>query len=369
MEMTELDGGSCAPGSRATWKRSSATRRRGSAASCRDRFEVSFGNERSAPSCSAGWSWATGSPCPARSTASTSIRSGARRSSRTTSPARPPTRRAEIEKELRLQIPLYMLVLRDLIGIEPLGGVYRPLAGDRRARGLLRARRARTTLPGFVTNDYLDEDAFWAQVEGAREHARGARRPHPRRRRAARPEGRRVPGVVRALVDVPGEARMSVALNPEQAAAVEARGPRLRLRRRRHREDGRARRALRPRGLRRGRRRRLDARHHVHASAPPASCARASARELRRARAARPRARARRRLDLDHPRLLQPAAEGVPVRGRARPALPRARRGAGPRCCAARPSRRALDAFCAERRRPTGCGCSRPTAAAGCGGC
>src|SRR5581483_11060035 len=30
---------------------------------------------------------------------------------------------AEIEKELRLQIPLYMLVLRDLVGIEPLGGV------------------------------------------------------------------------------------------------------------------------------------------------------------------------------------------------------------------------------------------------------
>ena len=38
---------------------------------------------------------------------------------------------------------------------------------------------------------------------------------------------------------------------------------------------------------------------------------------------------ARRRLDLDDPRLLHPAAEGVSVRGRARPALPRARRAAG----------------------------------------
>ena len=47
------------------------------------------------------------------------------------------TRRAA--GELRLQIPLYMLVLRDLVGLEPLGGVYRPLAGERKARGLLRS--------------------------------------------------------------------------------------------------------------------------------------------------------------------------------------------------------------------------------------
>src|SRR5262249_36278739 len=46
---------------------------------------------------------------------------------------------ADIEKEVRLQIPLYMLVLRDLIGIEPLGGLYRPLSGSRKLRGLLRA--------------------------------------------------------------------------------------------------------------------------------------------------------------------------------------------------------------------------------------
>ena len=36
----------------------------------------------------------------------------------------------QIDEELRLQIPLYMLVLRDLVGIEPLGGVYRALAGS-----------------------------------------------------------------------------------------------------------------------------------------------------------------------------------------------------------------------------------------------
>jgi hypothetical protein len=66
-----------------------------------------------------------------------------------------------------------MLVLRDLVGIEPLGGLYRPLAGERRPRGLLRAEAKDDVLPGFAKNDYLDEDAFWAQVEGARDLARG----------------------------------------------------------------------------------------------------------------------------------------------------------------------------------------------------
>jgi ATP-dependent helicase/nuclease subunit B len=73
----------------------------------------------------------------------------------------------EIESELRLQIPLYMLVLRDLVGLEPLGGVYRPLAGERKARGILRAGE-RETLDGFAKNDYLDEDAFWSAVDNAR---------------------------------------------------------------------------------------------------------------------------------------------------------------------------------------------------------
>jgi len=77
-----------------------------------------------------------------------------------------------IEKELRLQIPLYMLVLRDLVGIEPLGGVYRPLAGDRKARGLLRADAREDALAGYVKTDYLDDEAFWRQVETARETGR-----------------------------------------------------------------------------------------------------------------------------------------------------------------------------------------------------
>ena len=78
----------------------------------------------------------------------------------------------QIEKELRLQIPLYMLVLRDLVGIEPLGGVYRPLAGDRKPRGLLRAEAQADVLGGYTKSDYLDDGAFWEQVETARTNAR-----------------------------------------------------------------------------------------------------------------------------------------------------------------------------------------------------
>jgi hypothetical protein len=77
----------------------------------------------------------------------------------------------EIDRELRLQIPLYVLALRDLVGLEPLGGIYRALAGKRLTRGMLR-ESAREDLPGFARDDYLDDEAFWAQAETARERAR-----------------------------------------------------------------------------------------------------------------------------------------------------------------------------------------------------
>jgi ATP-dependent helicase/nuclease subunit B len=81
----------------------------------------------------------------------------------------------QIDEERRLQVPLYMLVLRDLAGIEPLGGVYRALSGARAARGMLRGE-AREELPGYNARDYLDEEQFWGQVEAARERALGAAR-------------------------------------------------------------------------------------------------------------------------------------------------------------------------------------------------
>jgi RecB family exonuclease len=74
----------------------------------------------------------------------------------------------DIDRELRLQIPLYVLALRDLVGVEPLGGIYRALAGRRSTRGMLR-ESSRDDLPGFTRDDYLDEETFWSHVETARE--------------------------------------------------------------------------------------------------------------------------------------------------------------------------------------------------------
>jgi ATP-dependent helicase/nuclease subunit B len=136
------------------------------------RFEVLFGTERSAPELKAGLDLGgfhlSGKidridldPFSARGIVQ-DYKSGKKAHSA-----------AQIESELRLQIPLYMLVLRDLVGVEPIGGLYRALAGERSARGLLRATARADGLPGFSSRDYLDDDDFWAVVDKAVEHARG----------------------------------------------------------------------------------------------------------------------------------------------------------------------------------------------------
>lgn len=76
---------------------------------------------------------------------------------------------AQIHDEARLQIPLYLLVLRDQLGLEPMGGVYMPLGGGRRPRGLMRA--GADQVPGFAAADYLDGPEFEAEIEHARETA------------------------------------------------------------------------------------------------------------------------------------------------------------------------------------------------------
>jgi ATP-dependent helicase/DNAse subunit B len=138
-----------------------------------NRFEVSFGSERSAPELQRGLDLG-GFTVSGKIDRIDRDPFGARgmvvdyKSGRTAHSA------AEIERAQLLQIPLYMLVLRDLVGIEPLGGVYRALAGDGRARGLLRAELREDGVPGFQKNDYLAEDDFWGQVEQAQERARTA---------------------------------------------------------------------------------------------------------------------------------------------------------------------------------------------------
>ena len=137
------------------------------------KFEVGFGSERSAPELQRGLDLGDGITLSGKIDRIDVDPGSARGIVQDYKSGRTGHSAAEIEKELRLQIPLYMLVLRDLVGIEPLGGLYRPLAGERRPRGLLRAEAREDVLPGFAANDYLDEDAFWAQVEGARDLARG----------------------------------------------------------------------------------------------------------------------------------------------------------------------------------------------------
>jgi ATP-dependent helicase/nuclease subunit B len=134
------------------------------------RFEVAFGSERAAPELQRGLELGGGLTLSGKIDRIDVDPFGARgvvqdyKSGKSAHSAR------QIESELRLQIPLYMLVLRDLVGLEPLGGLYRPLAGARKPRGLVRGSEAET-LPGYVSHDYLDEEAFWGVVESARETA------------------------------------------------------------------------------------------------------------------------------------------------------------------------------------------------------
>jgi RecB family exonuclease len=134
------------------------------------RFEVSFGSERAAPELQRGLELRPGLTLSGKIDRIDVDPFGARGIVQDYKSGKHAHSAAEIERELRLQVPLYMLVLRDLVGLEPLGGLYRPLAGSRRARGLVRAEEAET-LPGYVKSDYLDEEAFWGVVESARETA------------------------------------------------------------------------------------------------------------------------------------------------------------------------------------------------------
>jgi ATP-dependent helicase/DNAse subunit B len=135
------------------------------------RFEVLFGSERSAPELQRGLELAEGLTLSGKIDRIDVDPFSARGIVQDYKTGKYAHSAAQIEQEKRLQIPLYMLVLRDLVGIEPLGGLYRPLSGERRARGLLRADARDDGLPGYAKSDYLDEEAFWSQVGRARDLA------------------------------------------------------------------------------------------------------------------------------------------------------------------------------------------------------
>ena len=135
------------------------------------RFEVLFGSERSAPELQRGLELAPGLTLSGKIDRIDVDPYSARGIVQDYKAGKHAHSAAQIEGEKKLQIPLYMLVLRDLVGIEPLGGLYRPLSGERKARGLLRSGAADDGIPGFAKNDYLDEPEFWGQVDRARELA------------------------------------------------------------------------------------------------------------------------------------------------------------------------------------------------------
>ena len=77
---------------------------------------------------------------------------------------------SKLAEEGKLQLQLYSLALRELWGIEPLGGVYLPLRGtdNRRPRGVMNDEYA-DQLEGLRTypNDRLDPDEFEATLDAA----------------------------------------------------------------------------------------------------------------------------------------------------------------------------------------------------------
>ena len=79
------------------------------------------------------------------------------------------TPQAAFEKEGKLQLPLYMLALRTLWGIEPLAGAYQPLKKEMRPRGLGLAEERDGALAGLDlgNKDWLEREDFEAVLASA----------------------------------------------------------------------------------------------------------------------------------------------------------------------------------------------------------
>ena len=79
---------------------------------------------------------------------------------------------ADIERKKLLQIPLYMLVLREQLGLEAMGGIYVPIGASKRVRGMLRDEEGES-VPGFMKEDYVEPGRFEEMIEEARDTAVG----------------------------------------------------------------------------------------------------------------------------------------------------------------------------------------------------
>jgi ATP-dependent helicase/DNAse subunit B len=79
---------------------------------------------------------------------------------------------ARWEKERRLQVALYMLAVRELLELQPAGGVYVPLRGkDRRPRGVVLDELREELGDSFVDTDRASAEEIEHQLELARQRA------------------------------------------------------------------------------------------------------------------------------------------------------------------------------------------------------
>jgi ATP-dependent helicase/DNAse subunit B len=77
---------------------------------------------------------------------------------------------AKWDEKNRLQVALYLLAVREALGLKPAGGVYAPLKGrDLRPRGVLLKELEDELGRGFVTTDMRDEDELERELDRARE--------------------------------------------------------------------------------------------------------------------------------------------------------------------------------------------------------
>ena len=84
--------------------------------------------------------------------------------------ARPEHQGARWANDRQLQVALYMLAVRRLLGLQPVGGFYQPLGGgDLRARGVY--LEGATPDHGLVANDGRDQSELDEVLEDARERA------------------------------------------------------------------------------------------------------------------------------------------------------------------------------------------------------
>jgi RecB family exonuclease len=84
--------------------------------------------------------------------------------------SRPDFQGARWRADRRLQVALYMLAVRELLGLEPVAGLYQPLPGaDLRARGVFLEGAGTGTR--LVANDARDEDQLREELENARTRA------------------------------------------------------------------------------------------------------------------------------------------------------------------------------------------------------